>query len=418
MTAVALREPETSQAKLPTVGTGFFDLHSFELTQRVARGFAASSLVPKIYQGNTPEALGNCMIAINLAKRMNADPLMVMQNLNIIQGRPSWGSPFLIATVNTCGRFTALRFEFFGERGTDGFGCRASAMEKATGEMLVGTDITIGLAKAEGWYGRNGSKWRTMEQQMLIYRAGAFWTRAYAPELSMGLMTADEAEDIIDLEPNAYREVTPKGRAKSRVAAPANDVTTIENDEPPVEDPEAEPRIDNAQAAALLTLATDAGADIGKVCKWAGVAAFNEILASDFERVRKALEAKLREARAATEDTPVPPETPADPPATGAPASPVAPASDDAGEGGEPENRSPEEDARRAGRKACRDGQSMESIPAKIARYTRHKAAWEEGYQAEGELMEAEMNRDGIDEAFEAEKQRNLGRLKAQTRID
>lgn len=410
MTALALREPTETQTKLPSVGTGFFDLQSFELTQRVARGFAASTLVPKIYQGNTPEALGNCMIAINLAKRMNADPLMVMQNLNIIQGRPSWGSPFLIATVNTCGRFTALRFEFFGERGTDGFGCRASAMEKATGEMLVGTDITIGLAKAEGWYGRNGSKWRTMEQQMLIYRAGAFWTRAYAPELSMGLMTADEAEDIIDLEPNAYREVTPKGRGRSRAAAPANDAATIDADAaypadkpqpnavPDEEGSAAEERLSAAQVAELLNLANEAGANIDKLCEWVGVAKFSDILVSQFARVHAALEAKLRQKRASADtdpgaEPPSPAETPAHAPQAGEPASSVAPAADDAGENSEQtEKLSPEDEARRAGRKACRQGKSMESIPPKTARYSALKAAWEEGFQMEGELMEAEMN--------------------------
>lgn len=404
MTALALREPAETQTKLPSVGTGFFDLQSFELTQRVARGFAASTLVPKIYQGDTPEALGNCMIAINLAKRMNADPLMVMQNLNIIQGRPSWGSPFLIATVNTCGRFTALRFEFFGERGTDGFGCRASAMEKATGEMLVGTDITIGLAKAEGWYGRNGSKWRTMEQQMLIYRAGAFWTRAYAPELSMGLMTADEAEDIIDLEPNAYREVTPKGRGRSRAATPANDTATIEADAGYPADPADpiadEPRIDAAQVAELLTLATEAGADIGKVCKWAGVATFRDIPASGFENVRKALEAKLRQARAASpNDTdpgvepPSPAETPAESRPAGAPASPVStPLPDDAGDLSREteEELSPVDEARQAGRHAARKGISYEAVPKKYARYRDWASAWQEGHAAEGERMEAE----------------------------
>ncbi len=33
---------------------------------------------------------------------------------------------------------------------------------------------------------------------MLMYRAGAWWVRAYAPELSMGLQTAEEAADVYD----------------------------------------------------------------------------------------------------------------------------------------------------------------------------------------------------------------------------
>ena len=191
-----LRRPAAPEQNLPAVQAGFFDLQSFELMQRVAKGFANSSLVPKDYQNN----IANCMIALNLARRINGDPLMVMQNLIIVHGRPTWSAQFLIATANMCGRFTALRFEFFGERGTDNWGCRAWALEKATGEKLVGSDITIGLAKKEGWYARNGSKWQSMPQQMLVYRAGAWWVRAYAPELSMGLMSADEAGDVFDAD--------------------------------------------------------------------------------------------------------------------------------------------------------------------------------------------------------------------------
>lgn len=174
------------------------DSQGFELAQRAAKLLAASQLVPKEYQGNLP----NCVIALNMAQRVGADPLMIMQNLVIVHGKPTWSSQFLIATVNTCGRFTALRYEFFGQMNTDGWGCRAWAIEKATGEKLVGTDITIAIAKKEGWYGKNGSKWQSIPQQMLMYRAGAWWTRAYAPELSMGLQTADEAADIIDLNPD------------------------------------------------------------------------------------------------------------------------------------------------------------------------------------------------------------------------
>lgn len=185
------------EANLPAVRAGFFDLQGFELMQRVAKGFASSDLVPQAYKGN----VANCMIALNLSQRLGADTLMVMQNLVIVHGRPTWSSQFLIATANMCGRFTALRFEFFGEKGKDNWGCRAWATEKSTGEKLAGADITIDIAKKEGWYGKNGSKWQSIPQQMLMYRAGSWWVRAYAPELSMGLMTADEAGDVYEAEP-------------------------------------------------------------------------------------------------------------------------------------------------------------------------------------------------------------------------
>ena len=194
-TLAALR-PTSAQPveSLPAVSVGLTSLQGFELVQRASKLLASSTLVPKEYQNN----ISNCVIALNMAARVGADPLMVMQNLVIVHGRPTWSSQFLIATVNTCGRFSALRYEFFGDPATDEWGCRAWAIEKATGEKLVGTDVTIAIAKKEGWYGKNGSKWKTIPQQMLMYRAGSWWTRAYAPELSMGLHTAEEIRDVYD----------------------------------------------------------------------------------------------------------------------------------------------------------------------------------------------------------------------------
>lgn len=199
--------PDQQAADTQAIVPGFSSLQGFELAQRAARLLAQSSLVPKEYQNNLP----NCVIALNMAARMNSDPLMVMQNLYIVHGRPSWSSQFLISTFNTSGRFSALRYEWVGEPYTDDWGCRAWAIEKATGEKLVGATVTIGIAKREGWYNRNGSKWQTMPQQMLMYRAAAWFIRAYAPEIAMGMQTAEELHDIIDLEPDEYREV-PNGQ--------------------------------------------------------------------------------------------------------------------------------------------------------------------------------------------------------------
>lgn len=194
-----LKQHKPAESLMPQVQAGFFDLQSFELMQRIAKGFATSSLVPKEYQGN----IGNCMIALNLAQRIGGDPLMVMQNLVIVHGRPTWSAQYLIATANMCGRFSAIRFEFFGDKKNDTWGCRAWAIEQRTGEKLIGSDVTIAIARKEGWYGKNGSKWQSIPQQMLMYRAGSWWVRAYAPELSMGLMTSDEASDVFDAQASA-----------------------------------------------------------------------------------------------------------------------------------------------------------------------------------------------------------------------
>jgi len=210
---------------------GFNTLQSFELAQRAATLLAKSTLVPKEYQGNLP----NCVIALNMASRMGADPLMVMQNLYIVNGRPGWSSQFLISTFNTSGRFSALRYEWVGEEGKDDWGCRAWAIEKATDEKLVGSTVTIGLAKAEGWYDKKGSKWPTMPQQMLMYRAASWFIRAHAPELAMGMHTVEELGDIVDLEPEDY-EVKVEQEIKENANKETIDV------EPPVEEQPEQPK--------------------------------------------------------------------------------------------------------------------------------------------------------------------------------
>lgn len=195
----ALRAPQ--EASMPAVRAGFFDLQSFELMQRVSKAFSASDLVPQQYRGS--DKIANCMIAMDMAQRMGANPLMVMQNLYIVHGTPSWSSKFLIATINASGRYSSLRYEWKGEPGKPDYGCRAWAVELATGERLDGIWVTWDMVNAEGWSKKNGSKWLTMPDQMFVYRAAAFWQRAYAPELGMGLQTVEDVHDGLVLDQQA-----------------------------------------------------------------------------------------------------------------------------------------------------------------------------------------------------------------------
>jgi len=154
-----------------------------------------------------------------MAMRMQANPLMVMQNLYIVHGNPAFSSKFLIATINASGRFTPLRYEFRGTEGKDNYACRVYAYEawdKEHKEPLYGDWVSLDMAKKEGWFSKPGSKWQTMPNQMLRYRAAAFWQRVYCPEISMGLMTAEEAEDIDDQTPLDVRsEIRNKANGKN-----------------------------------------------------------------------------------------------------------------------------------------------------------------------------------------------------------
>lgn len=246
-------------------GFNFFDPVQFETMQRVCKMFSSSDLVPDNYKPNykpipanaTPEqiaainlenqeaknkAVANCMIAIEISMRIGASPLMVMQNMVPIYGKPSWSSKFLIATVNSCGRFEPLQYRFtdkgmlgmvdytdyvwdgrtnrkqavqkqFDGKKIQDIECVAYTTKKGSKEILESSPVSVRLAIQEGWYTKNGSKWQTMTKQMLMYRAASWWTSVYAPDLSMGMRTIEEQQDIVDVE---YQEITDTPEAEKR----------------------------------------------------------------------------------------------------------------------------------------------------------------------------------------------------------
>lgn len=168
----------------------FADTNSFEHSQRVAKMLSSSNLIPKDYQGN----IQNTMIALEMANRIGASPLMVMQNLYIVHGKPSWSSSFIIAAINNCKRFSSLRFKTTGEG--DSLTCYAYANDLHTNDRLAGPKVSMEMAKKEGWYGKAGSKWQTMPELMIMYRAAAFFGRLYSPDILMGMQTVEEVRDV------------------------------------------------------------------------------------------------------------------------------------------------------------------------------------------------------------------------------
>lgn len=182
-------ENHTEVDRVPEVSS--FSIATFDHAQRVAKMLSSSSLIPKEFQGN----IQNTMIALEIANRIGASPLMVMQNLYIVHGKPSWSSTFIIAALNSCKRFSPLRFELSGDGDT--MECYAWAYELETKDKIIGPTVTMKMAKAEGWVDKNGSKWKTMPTLMIRYRAAAFFGRLYAPEILMGMHSQDE---VIDME--------------------------------------------------------------------------------------------------------------------------------------------------------------------------------------------------------------------------
>lgn len=183
------------QPQQPATLDYFGTIQGFESGQRIANLFAKSQLVPDTFKGD----IGGCLIALEMAQRMNANVLQVMQSLYIVHGKPTLSSAFLIASFNQTGKFSPIRYEFEGEEGTDSWGCRAVTTDKVTGEEIKSVKVTIGMAKAEGWYQKKGSKWVTMPELMLRYRSATFLIRTTAPEIALGFQTTEEWKDVVDI---------------------------------------------------------------------------------------------------------------------------------------------------------------------------------------------------------------------------
>ena len=183
----------TETTTLTTTNNSVFSgIRAFEDAQRIAKALASSTLIPPQFQGQ--QGFANCLVALEIAGRMNISPFLCMQHLHIIHGRPSWSSAFIIAMVNGCGRFTPLRFEVSGEG--DSLACYAVATDIKTQQELKGPTITMLMAKKEGWSTKSGSKWITMSELMIRYRAAAFWGRLFAGDLLVGLQTQEEVIDV------------------------------------------------------------------------------------------------------------------------------------------------------------------------------------------------------------------------------
>ena len=119
-----------------------------------------------------------------------------MQNLYVVKGKPTWSGQACIAMLRASKEYEHVKPVMVGERNTDGWGCYFKAIDKSDGEVAKGTLVTIQMAKDEGWYSKPGSKWPTMPEQMLQYRAAAFFARIYMPNALMGFSVEGEVEDI------------------------------------------------------------------------------------------------------------------------------------------------------------------------------------------------------------------------------
>ena len=161
----------------------------FNQLLRAANMLSQTSIIPATYQGKPQD----CFVAIEMANRMGVSPLVVMQNMYVVKGKPAWAGQACTMFINSCGKFTGVKHVYTGEKGTDSRGCYVTATRISDGVQVNGVEVTIAMAKAEGW--TSNTKWRNMPELMLAYRASAFFARVHCPEALMGVQLVDEIYD-------------------------------------------------------------------------------------------------------------------------------------------------------------------------------------------------------------------------------
>ena len=167
---------------------------TFNLAYQMAKGLSQSTLVPQQFQNNA----ANCLIALEQSNRLNISPMAVMQNLYIVQGKPSFSSSFIIGLINASGKYDMeLQFD---EEEKDGKPYACTCWTEKDGRKVTGIKITMDMAEKEGWSKKNGSKWVTIPQVMLRYRAASFFARMNCPELSIGLYSKEELDDFAPIK--------------------------------------------------------------------------------------------------------------------------------------------------------------------------------------------------------------------------
>ena len=186
-TALAVKEPTQN----PNAVTMWNDAKLYNQSLAMAQTLSKSEIIPQSYKGKPAD----CLIAIDIANRLGLSPAIVMQNSQCVRGNFTWKGSACKAMIDGCGRYQKTRYVYVGEEGKDSYGCYLEAIDN-DGEIIKGVPVTIAMAKKEGWYNKDGSKWQTMSDLMLKYRAAAFFMRTECASIAMGFLTKEEVEDV------------------------------------------------------------------------------------------------------------------------------------------------------------------------------------------------------------------------------
>ncbi|MPX91390.1 hypothetical protein [Salinivibrio sp. VYel1] len=187
--------------------TGGFSLtpQSLDEAMRMADLMANSEMVPKDYQGKP----GNVLVAVQMGAELGLQPVQALQNIAVVNGRPSvWGDG-LRALIMSAPDLIDIRDEF--DEGTMTARCIIVRQRNGKNIEFVG-EFSKQDAEQAGLWGRN--TWKAYPKKMLEWRAFGFSARkAYADRLR-GISLAEEVRDIPAQAEEKEVNPTPKHEAE------------------------------------------------------------------------------------------------------------------------------------------------------------------------------------------------------------
>ncbi len=175
-----------------------FDLtpRSLDEVMKFAELMASSSIVPKEFIGKP----GNILVAIQWGMELGLKPMQAMQNIAVINGRPSLWGDAVIALV----RASPL-CEYVNESLDNGMAvCRV----KRVGEAEQMRTFSAADAQRAGLSSKPGP-WSQYPNRMMQMRARAFALRDVFPDVLRGMPIAEEVMDSPVEKTGASRYVSP-----------------------------------------------------------------------------------------------------------------------------------------------------------------------------------------------------------------
>jgi hypothetical protein len=205
--------------KKEMAGGGGFSLAPSNLGEAMefAKMMANTDMVPRDYAGKP----ANIMIAVQMGAEIGLKPMQSLQNISVINGRPSvWGDTAiaLVRVHPDCESINEYLLDKNGNKTTGTDYDTAVCVVKRAGQDEEIRTFSLADAKKARLIGKTGP-WSTHEKRMLQLRARGFALRDVFPDALKGLAIAEEAQDL------PPRDITP---AREEVLTPEFDVPVID----------------------------------------------------------------------------------------------------------------------------------------------------------------------------------------------